>query len=99
MPGVCAVSSLSSSCRVWCSEMCQPAVPSFVIDRMLFAAGEVPVEVVDDVARVVFDPVDERRLSTPQDRQAERVQPWAVDGAAVVAEVALRVDDRYFEPA
>ena len=49
-------------------------------------------EVLDHLARVVLDAVDERGLASPQHGQPERVQTRAVDHAALVAQVTLRVD-------
>ena len=59
---------------------------------------QVPAEVIDHLTSVVLDAVDERGLAPPQDGQAQGVQARAVDGTAVVAEMALRVDDRHVEP-
>ena len=53
---------------------------------------------IDHLTRVVLDAVDERRLAPPQHGQSEGVQAGAVDDAAVVAELALRVDDGHVEP-
>src|SRR5262249_11418579 len=59
---------------------------------------QVLLQAIDHVARVVLDAADERRLASAKHRQAKRVQTWTVDDA-VVAEVALRIDDRHVEPA
>ncbi len=50
--------------------------------------GQVAGQMIDDVARVVLDAVDEGRLAAAQHRQAERVQPGDVrHDAAVVTQV------------
>src|SRR5437868_5142308 len=56
-------------------------------------------KVADHLARVVFDAVDERRFATPEHRQAQRVQTWTVDDAAVVAQVPFLVQDGDLQPA
>jgi hypothetical protein len=61
-------------------------------------AGQVIGEVVDDLARVVFHAVNERRLAPSQHGQAKRVKPRAADHAALVAKLALRVDHGHVEP-
>src|SRR6266700_3811122 len=57
-------------------------------------AGEVP----DDLAGVVFDAADERGLAPPEHGQPERVQARAADNAALVAQLALRVEHGHVEP-
>src|SRR5512145_216296 len=56
-------------------------------------------EVGAKVARIVPDPVDEARFAAPQERQAEEVQArrFGYD-AALVADIALAVEDRYLQP-
>ena len=54
---------------------------------------------LNHLARVVFNPVDERGLTTPQHWEAQRVQARAVDDATFVAQVALLIDDWQVEPA
>src|SRR6516225_5574389 len=66
---------------------CRSAVP-----------GQVSREVIDDLSRIVFDAVDERGRAPPQDGQSQGVQAGAVDDAAVVAKLALPVDDGHVEP-
>ena len=46
-----------------------------------------PVELVDHLARVVLDAVEERGLAPPQHGQAQGVEAGAVDDAAVVAKL------------
>src|ERR1700722_10939071 len=52
--------------------------------------AQVPREVVDYLPRVVLDAVNEGGLAPPQHRQPERIQSWAVNHTAVVAQLALR---------
>ena len=67
--------------------------------RQPACAGQIPAEVIDDVARVVLDAVDEGRLAPAQHRQAQRVHPGRLDHAAVVAQLALLVQHRHVQPA
>ena len=55
-------------------------------------------EVIDHLTRVVLDTADERGLAPPQHGQPQGVQSRAGDHAALVVQLALRVDDRHVEP-
>src|SRR5580658_4480121 len=63
------------------------------------SAGQVPGQVIDDCPRVVFDAADERRPAPAQDGQPESVQARARDHAALVLQLALRVEYGHVEPA
>src|SRR5688572_30926044 len=65
----------------------------------LLRHAEISGEVVHQFARVVFGAVNETRLATPQDRQAQRIEAGRIDDAAVVAQLSLGVEDRHVEPA
>src|SRR5216683_954171 len=61
--------------------------------------GEVSGEVIDQVARVVLRAMDEGRLASPEDGQSDGIQPWHIDNAAIVPQVAFTIDHRNIEPA
>ena len=54
---------------------------------------------IGHLARVVLDAADERGPAPPQHGQPQRVEPRAVDHAALVPQVALRVDHGHVQPA
>src|SRR5262245_32884955 len=60
---------------------------------------EVPFEMIDDIAGIVFGAVDERGLASPQNRQADRVQTRRLDDATVVAQIAFAIEHRHVKPA
>ena len=53
---------------------------------------------IDHLTRVVLDTVNERRLAAPQHGDPQSVKSRAVDHAALVAQLGLRVDHRHVEP-
>src|ERR1700684_2955828 len=68
-------------------------------DRRLTLLFQVPAELADHLARVVLDAAQERGLAPPQYGQAQGVQAGTLDGAAIVPELAPRVEDRHVEQA
>ena len=54
-----------------------------------------PGQVIDHVARVVFNSVNEARLAAPEYWQPERIQPWGVDDTAFVTQVPFLIDHRH----
>src|SRR5215475_3540610 len=91
-----AVLSLSRTRLGYCPEPALTGYPASPRSRQ--TVREVPAKVIDHVACVVLDAMDERGLAPPQHGQAEGVHAGAVDDSAVVANVALRVDHRHVEP-
>ncbi len=51
-------------------------------------------EVVGEVGGVNPEPVEERRLAPPEERQAQHVQTWCVGDAASMTYVSRPVGDR-----
>ena len=61
--------------------------------------SQIPGKVIDDLTRVVFGTMDERRLPSSKDRQPKRIQAWRIDDASLVPQVSFVINHRHVQPA